>query len=1053
MLRLEASFYVTGGTLRRDALCYVVRRADEELHAGLTQGKFCYVLTSRQMGKSSLMVRTAARLREEGVGVAVLDLTAIGQNLTAEQWYRGLLSQMGQQLELEDGLVEFWRGRTELGPLQRWMRAVRDVLLPRYPGQVVIFVDEIDAVRNLPFSTDEFFAAIREFYNRRTEDEELGRLTFCLLGVATPSDLIRETRTTPFNIGQRIELLDFTEAEAASLARGLQRGEKVGAALLKRILYWTGGHPYLTQRLCQAVAEDASVSGPDGIDRLCGELFFSQRARERDDNLLFVRERMLRSEADPASLLSLYGQVHRRQRVRDDETNPLVSVLRLSGIVRIERGCLRARNRIYARVFDQEWVKANMPDAELRRQRAAYRRGVLRTAAIALVVIAAVAALAVTAVIERDRALRQEVANRRLLYAAQMSQAQQHWTAANLDRMQQLLLSYLPQAGQEDLRGFEWYYLWRLGHGYEFSLPQGELVNFMAFSPDSRQLATGGPVKLWDVAAGRELRTFKESWGGIAFSPDGKKIVTALSWRHGAGMFDLTTGQQLMTFRHPAKVHSVTFSPDGKKLVTGGYDSVAKLWDAATGQEIMTLRGHTKVIPSVAFSPDGQMLATGSDDLTAKLWNVVTGRELKTFTKYFQPDVHSTALAFSPDGKTFVADMGGAVKVWDLTTDRERLAIKHGMFTLAISPDSKIIAVGGYDRVTDLLDAATGESLALLRGHSDEIFAMAFSPDGRYLATGGKDQTTKLWNLARVREKTTLIAHEKAIFSVALSSDDALLATGSEDGTAKLWKLATGENLATFRGHASGVFGVALSPDGKKLATASEDRTAKLWDAATGRELVTLIGHTDAVKAVCFSPDGRIVATGSDDHTAKLWDAATGREIATLTGHIGQVTGLAFAPDGQQLATGGGEGTIKLWQAETGQLLTTFNESVAGWVAGLAFSRDGRKLAAACRDGSIRVWDLATGRRLATLIGHGGRARSVAFSPDGTRLASGGDDQMVKLWDVDRQQEVLTLRRDGKVYSVAFSSDGLLLIAGSGDGKVELYRAASPEQVSAQSKP
>ena len=133
-------------------------------------------------------------------------------------------------------------------------------------------MDEIDAVRSLPFSTDEFFAGIREFYNRRTEDEELERLTFCLLGVASPSDLIRDTRTTPFNIGQRIELRDFTEAEAAPLAQGLRRGEREGAELLKRALYWTGGHPYLTQRLCQAVADADPQSrspNPQSVDRLC----------------------------------------------------------------------------------------------------------------------------------------------------------------------------------------------------------------------------------------------------------------------------------------------------------------------------------------------------------------------------------------------------------------------------------------------------------------------------------------------------------------------------------------------------------------------------------------------------------------------------------------------------------------------------------------------------------------------------------------------------------------------------------------------------------------
>src|SRR5499427_2138422 len=255
----EHGFYVTGGTLRRDAPSYVERKADRILYESLLQGKFCYVLTSRQMGKSSLMVRTAARLREDGAGVAVLDLTATGQNLNSEQWYDGLLGRIGQRLQLEDELEEFWLNHPRLGPLQRWMSAITEVVLPRYPGRLVIFVDEIDAVRSLPFSTDEFFAAIREFYNRRTEEPEFTRLAFCLLGVATPSDLMRDTRTTPFNIGRRIDLRDFTPSEASLLARGLRRDEKTNAALLKRVLHWTGGHPYLTQRLCQAVAEDVNV--------------------------------------------------------------------------------------------------------------------------------------------------------------------------------------------------------------------------------------------------------------------------------------------------------------------------------------------------------------------------------------------------------------------------------------------------------------------------------------------------------------------------------------------------------------------------------------------------------------------------------------------------------------------------------------------------------------------------------------------------------------------------------------------------------------------------
>jgi hypothetical protein len=368
------SFYVTGGTLRQDAPSYVERQADKDLYAGLLRGEFCYVLTSRQMGKSSLMVHTAARLQQEGVAVVVLDLTAFGQNLSVEQWYGGLLRRVGLQLDssgaLEDEVDGFWFAQeAHMGPLERWMTALQRLVLPRVPGRIVIFVDEIDAVRSLPFSTDEFFAAIRECYNRRAQDREFERLTFCLLGVASPSDLIQDTRTTPFNIGRRIELTDFTEVEAGALAKGLfyRRdaedaentqsdmaspftaaplrpprlcGEE-GSLLLQRVLYWTGGHPYLTQRVCQALATertgetstDPLTPSPADVDRLCEAMLLTQKARETDDNLTFVRSRLLNSEVDLAALLELYRKVWSGKPVADDEANPLVSVLKLSGVV------------------------------------------------------------------------------------------------------------------------------------------------------------------------------------------------------------------------------------------------------------------------------------------------------------------------------------------------------------------------------------------------------------------------------------------------------------------------------------------------------------------------------------------------------------------------------------------------------------------------------------------------------------------------------------------------------------------------------------------------
>lgn len=372
MILSQTDFYVTGGTLRHDAPSYVERRADTELFDGLIRGEFCYVLTSRQMGKSSLMVRTAKKLREQKVRVVTLDLTGIGQNLTPEQWYEGILARVGEQLRLEEELESYCRERMRLSPVQRFIGALQERALGSRTDRLVVFVDEIDVVRSLPFVTDEFFGAIRECYNRRTENQELNRLTFCLLGVAMPADLIRDPNRTPFNIGQRIELTDFTAREAAPLARCLGPVQE-SSGCLERILYWTNGHPYLTQRFCQTIAQCAGSGGGgrsligsvSGIDAICERLFLSPRAREQDDNLLFVRERILRTEADLGKLLELYVRIHKGEEVRDDETDDLINQLRLAGIVYVEDQRLRVRNRIYREVYDPSWVAAVLPDAEL----------------------------------------------------------------------------------------------------------------------------------------------------------------------------------------------------------------------------------------------------------------------------------------------------------------------------------------------------------------------------------------------------------------------------------------------------------------------------------------------------------------------------------------------------------------------------------------------------------------------------------------------------------------------------------------------------------------
>ena len=353
----EGGFFYDRGTLRQDSPSYIERQSDHELFDGLSRGEYCYVLTSRQMGKSSLMVQTAARLRTNGIGTVVLDLTAIGLNVTPEQWYDGLALRTGQQLRLDDELDDFWRANERLSPVQRFFAALHDVVLNHVNRPIVIFVDELDIVRSLPFSTDEFFAAIRECHQRRAQDPVFSRLTFCLLGVATPFQLVRDSKVTPFNVARRVELRDFQLNEAAALARGFQRPPDVSEALLARVFYWTNGHPYLTQRLCRVIAMDPSVREVRDVDAACKRLFLTPRARDEDDNLTFMRRQLAEGGVDRAAALQLYRQVREgRAKVLDDTESQSASFLRLTGLVRSEEGLLVVRNRVYARAFDTAWI-------------------------------------------------------------------------------------------------------------------------------------------------------------------------------------------------------------------------------------------------------------------------------------------------------------------------------------------------------------------------------------------------------------------------------------------------------------------------------------------------------------------------------------------------------------------------------------------------------------------------------------------------------------------------------------------------------------------------
>jgi WD40 repeat protein/serine/threonine protein kinase len=638
----------------------------------------------------------------------------------------------------------------------------------------------------------------------------------------------------------------------------------------------------------------------------------------------------------------------------------------------------------------------------------------------------------------------------RTLYAAHMNLAQQAWEEGRISRVLELLDQHRPKPGENDLRGFEWRYIYRLCHSDLLTLKGHtfEGITSVSYSPDGKRLASGS--KVWDAQTGHELLSLKGDGGG--FSPDGKRLVG------GSKVWDAQTGHELFTLPisgHGSSVTSV-FSPDGKRLAShASYgDDTVKVWDGQTGQELLTLKGHTGYVLRVAFSPDGKRLASASLDKTVKVWDAQTGQEFLTLKGA------GGSVAFSPDGKR----LASSEKIWDAQTGQELLSLKVGGSSLAFSPDGKRLASTGGGTVK-VLDAQTGQEILTFKGHTEDVLSLAFSPDGKHVASASRDGTVKVWDAQAVQNPVPLkgAAGWSWVASVAFSPDGERVATSSGKyrqsesvpAEVKVSDAQTGQELLTLKGHNGYVGSLAFSPDGRRLAAGtvpSERGQVKVWDAQTGQELITL-KHSGAVESVAFSSDGKRLASASVDGTLKMWDAQTGQELVTFKGHTGTVESVAFSPDGKRVASSSvacgpgarvpGEGQMKVWDAQTGQEIWGYTGT--GFTPGdtcVVFSPDGKRLASAWTNKTVMVWDVQTRQETLTLRGHTGRIKQVAFSPDGKRLASDSADGTVKVWDAQTGQELLSFKgHSAFLGGVAFSSDGHRLASGGSDSKVTIWDA------------
>jgi WD40 repeat protein/serine/threonine protein kinase len=665
-------------------------------------------------------------------------------------------------------------------------------------------------------------------------------------------------------------------------------------------------------------------------------------------------------------------------------------------------------------------------------------------------------------------------------YASEVSVALQAWEAGNPSRARALLERQRPKPGEEDLRGFEWRYLYGLTRPHEVAtlhLQSGtHEVWGTAWSPDGKYLAMGtidSKVELWDWAS-RKSRDSLSSRGcvySVAFSPDGSKLAYPLATddpanrQVGVALWDLGTHRmtgQLTTERPVGTISTlVAFSHGGRLLayvLAWFYNTADKgkivICDLNRKNAPFELTGYEASPGFPDFSPDDKCLVTPHGDGTIILWDLATRRMLDRLSGH--RGIVFVA-KFSPDGKTLATGgIDGTVRLWDLRVPSgQRRFVTLGthnstVFGLGFSPNGKLLVSASLDHTAKVWDVAGHDEVETLRGHDQRVFSASFSPDGRFIMTGSEDSTVKIWRTPEVAEDEPLDRHASDTYNTLEFSADGRWLLAGDRGQTKLWEVASRTKATLDLVHCR------FSPDNKTLAGLSTNGHLTFWSlSGQAPRLVMTFTNTPPLNlddAPAFTPDGRTLAGVNQNGDLSIWSliGKIPRLVRILTNAPAFGSIPLFAPDGQLLAVRLDRNAVAIWDWVEGRQITVLHDGVPPKdIMSFEFSPDSRTFVSRYGDGTLRFWKTVGWVRgelvTADPVASGG---AQAFSLDSRWLATSGDlYAKVRLWDMASRTFEELPSGSGPVYCLSFSPDGRTLAVGTRDGWVNLWHLPSRQEI------